>query len=405
MEGASDRTLMGVVYRALVHESLVPSSAAVIGRAALDAIARRERTTAEALPRDFGADLDRDAAFLERALPGAGPWWDVFKAMAWDSHMAHTAVNHQAFVTGMQARVRGEPLAAPGFFLWRQGDGRLAIADLDPAGSGHACGLQAGDVVLEVDGRPAGRANSEVLPFYAAPAGASFDLTIERDGTRRGARLELAATDVPCVTERRLDGGVGHLRVRWFAASNDARQDAGALARRAVEAMAADGAPGIVIDVRSGIGGQLSAANTIISLLCDATVVGAHRYENGAVETYERNAPMAWPGATVAVLMNEQTVSAAEYLALGLEELAGAVLVGTETAGGLNGLRFIDLADGYRLALPHGTAIGPRSREARPGFRLQPRVPAANPTVRELAAGIDPALETARRTVLRHRSA
>jgi C-terminal processing protease CtpA/Prc len=158
-----------------------------------------------------------------------------------------------------------------------------------------------------------------------------------------------------------------------------------------------------VVDVRSGLGGQLSAANAIISLLCDAAVVGAHRYENGAVETYERNAAAAWCDAPVAVLMNEQTISAAEYLALGLEELAGAVLVGTATAGGLNGLRLVDLGDGYRLALPHGTTIGPRSREARPEFRLQPHVHAANPTVRELAAGVDPALEVARRSVLGQR--
>jgi hypothetical protein len=398
MELAPQRDLIGVVYRALVRDSLVPSDANRIGRSAVAAIARRGVDVV--LPPDFGADVERDAAFLAQSLPSEGPWWDVLTAMAWDSGVAHTAVTDAGFPARMMARLRGEPLTAPGFFLCRQSDGRLAVADVDPAGSGHACGLRAGDVVLTVDGRPARRANSEVLPFYTASPGARFDLAIERDGVHRQLLLELLPGDVPCVTERRLAGAVGHLRIRWFATSQDPRHDVGALARLAVASMVADGAAGIVIDVRSGLGGLLSAANDVISLLCDAAILGAHRTADDTVQTYPRTGPIAWPDARVAVLVNEQTISAAEYLALGLEELAGATLVGTPTAGGLNAIRFIDLADGYRLALPSETTIGPRSRAARPGFRLQPRAYAANPTVRELAAGVDPALETARRAIL-----
>jgi C-terminal processing protease CtpA/Prc len=398
MELAPQRDLIGIVYRALVRDSLVPSDAARTGRSAVAALARRGFDVV--LPPDFGADVERDAAFLVHSLPPDGPWWDVLTAMAWDSGVAHTAVTDSGFTAGMMARLRGEPLTAPGFFLWRQSDGRLAVADLDPTGSGHACGLRAGDVVLAVDGRPARRANSEVLPFYTAPTGARFDLTIERDGALGRVLLDLAPADVPCVTARRLDGGVGHLRVRWFATAKDDRHDVGALTRRAVASLVADGAQGIVIDVRSGLGGQLSAANDVISLLSDASVVGAHRTDDGVVKTYPRTGAYAWTSARVAVLVNEQTISAAEYLALGLEELAGATIVGTPTAGGLHTIRFVDLADGYRLALPFKTTIGPRSRAARPGFRLQPHVYAANPTVRELAAGDDPALETARRVLL-----
>jgi hypothetical protein len=400
MERVGGAQRIALVYRALVHESLVPSAPAVIGRAALAALARRGGGEAPVLPQDFGLDLDRDVAFLEGALQGAHPWWDVFAAMAWDSQVPHTAVTDDAFAAGMQARLRGEPLAAPGFFLWRQTDGRLAVADLDPAGSGHACGLRAGDVVVEVDGRRAGRANSEVLPFYTAPAGSSFDLVVERDGVPRRVRLDLASAPVACVTARRLADGVGHVRVRWFATSDDPRGDAGALTRAAAASLVADGAPGIVIDVRSGLGGLLSAANAILSLLCDAPVVGAHRDGTGGVERYDRTGPMVWRGAPIAVLVNEQTISAAEYLALGLEELAGAALVGTETAGGLNDLRFVDLGDGHRLALPGRATLGPRSLEPRPEFRLTPHLRAANPTVQELTAGRDPALETARQWVV-----
>ena len=390
---------MGIVYRGLVRDSAIPSDPRRIAAAAMMAIARRTGSPAVALPDGFGADLERDADVLTEALPGDGPWWDVLSAMAWHSDVPHTAVTDAGFAAGMAARMSGAPLAAPGFALWRLEDGRLGFADVDPAGSAHAAGIQPGDVLLEVDGRAAVRANSEVLPFHTAPAGAVFDLTTERDGARRRVRLTLEPGEVACVTQRAREGGVGHVRVRWFATSADARSDAGTLVREALSAMAAAGAPGVVIDVRSGLGGMLSASTTIVSALCDDDVVGADRDASGMVRTYPRVGAVCWPGAPVVVLVNEQTISAAEWLALGLEELAGAVLVGTPTAGGLNALRFIDLADGHRLAIPSGTVLGPRTRRARPGARLTPQVHAANPTARELAAGVDPALDVAVRTV------
>ena len=101
------------------------------------------------------------------------------------------------------------------------------------------------------------------------------------------------------------------------------------------------------------------------------------------------------------VLVNEQTISAAELLALALVELADAELVGASTAGGLNEFRQMELADGYRLVVPFRAAVGPRSREPRPGHRLEPQVRVVNARPVELAAGLDPQLETARRRVLR----
>ncbi len=394
------RRWMDVVYRALVEQSPIPSEPRRIGQAAVEAMARSRGVAPEPLPAWFGEDLDRDLAWLTARLPDEGPWWAVYQAMAWDSGVPHTAVVSSTFAAGMAALTSGEPWASPGFFLWRQPDGRLAVADLDERGSGHASGLRQGDVVISADDLPVRRANSEVLRFYAAPAGSAFSLQVEREGGTAVIRLVMQPGEVPAVVTRRMEEEVGYLSVRWFSASADPAKDVAVQARSALKQMADDGARGLVVDLRSGLGGHPAAVVGIASALCSADVVLSLSDGEAEVRDMARSGDPVWLGPPIAVLLNEQTISAAEYLALALSELAGAVLVGTPTAGGLNTIRATELAEGYRLLLPQGRAIGPRSRRPLPGDRLQADVPAANPTASELAAGLDPALETARRRVL-----
>ena len=178
-----------------MRDSLIPCDAGRVGRAALAAMALGSPGSEVRLPAWFGSDAERDASFLA-------------------------------------ARMRGEPLAAPGFFLSRQRGGRFTVVGVDVACSPHACGVRAGGVLTHVDGRPAVRANSQVLPLYAAAAGAVFRLGIEPGGWPLEVRLVLARGEVPSVVWWRLEDGVRVVRVRWFASSPDGRGDTATLVRR-----------------------------------------------------------------------------------------------------------------------------------------------------------------------------
>lgn len=395
MPQGNGRALMGIVYRALVIDSPLPSEPRSIGGLAVAAVAALTAGEPAELPDWFGHDVERDVAWLSALLPGEGPWWPVFRAMAWGSGKPHTNLAAPTFMAGIRAQMSGRPLTSPGFFLWRQADGRLAVADLDERGSGHASGLRAGDVVISIDGAPATRASSEVLPLYAAAAGSELDLLVERSGEVIPIRLRLVPGDVPGVVHRLLPNGIGYLSVRWFAVSEEPSRDVAALARAALRELAEGQATGLVIDLRSGLGGMANASVSIAAALCEAEVLLSIRGGDGVDRDTRRIGDPLWLERPLAVLINEQTVSAAEFLAIALEEEAGAVLVGTATSGGLNTVRFQELADGYHLALPDAIAIGPRSRAPRPGHRLQPHLVVANPDTAELAAGIDPQLEAA----------
>jgi C-terminal processing protease CtpA/Prc len=389
--------VISTVYRVLARDSDVPTDPRVLAEIALRTIGEATGYLSPAPPKGFGNDVERDAAWLAAAIPPGVSALAIATAMAWECGVPHTQVSDETFRSGMAALLAGVPRVAPGFALWRQADGRQAVADVDVRGFGWACGLRAGDVMLTVDGRDVRRPNGEVMPFYTGAPGTTRSLRIDRHGDVVDIDIVFAPGTVPSVTVERLQDGTGHMKVRWFARSEDPEQDTATLARRAIADLAADDAPGIVIDVRSGMGGDAAAVASIVSALCesDGTIVDVV-HTDGRRARYARTGPVLWPGATIAMLVNEMTVSSAEYLTIALEELADAVVVGKPTAGGLNGIGFFDLGDGYALATPHGTALGPRSGAGRPGMRIEPHVQVDNPTPAELRNGTDPALEVAR---------
>lgn len=333
---------------------------------------------------------------MSQAVGGDGPWWDVIAAMTRAADKPHVGFADEASVKALGGLQMGRPLTTPGIALCRASDQRLVTSEADPRGWAHASGLRRGDVVLTIDGQTPRASGLELLRFSAAAIDQVFVLDIERAGQR--LRLELVARpgDVPVVEQRLLHGPIGYVRVRWFAAADDERADTAAAVRSATEDFPAE-TLGLIVDLRSGMGGSLQAVVGILTALTSAGTVLAFQDENDEPRLHARNGARVWPDKPVAVLINEQTQSAAEFLAIGLQELAGAALVGTPTAGALNLIRFVELGDGYRLLVPGQVGLGPRSLSEFPGHRLRPTVAVPNPTVSEVATGTDRQLEAAQR--------
>ena len=384
---ADHRAVIALAYRSLVRDTLLPSDPTVIGRAALAG-------PGITLPVGFGSDVERDAEWLARQAAEA-PVWPVIQAMAHAADKPHTGLSTIARGARLAALQTGAPEVNPGFAAWLQPDGRLAVADVDARGSAHAGGLRQGDLIETLDGVPPRASGLEIMRFYSAAAGAKLVLQVDRGGQRLSVDMVMRRGDVPVVTYQTLPGDVAYVNVRWFASSEDARTDTAASVRSALAAFVAQAAQGVVIDLRSGMGGSIKAVASIISAMSAADSVVASLDSDGLPVKVPRNGVRIWPDLPIAVLVNEQSTSAAEFLAIGLEELSGAALVGTPTSGGLNFLRFVDLGEGYVLALPGAPGLGPRSLAARSGHRLVPTIRVPNPSASQLVAGVDGQLEAA----------
>jgi C-terminal processing protease CtpA/Prc len=126
---------------------------------------------------------------------------------------------------------------------------------------------------------------------------------------------------------------------------------------------------GLIIDVRSNSGGYVHLMRNTIALFHSGGSIGS---TSGRTERTEQQIPegQTIPGLAdlpIAVLISDETASAAEMFAAGMQVLGRAVIVGMPSAGNTENLYSYTYDDGSRLLLaqvayrlPDGTLIEDR---------------------------------------------
>jgi C-terminal processing protease CtpA/Prc len=377
-------------YLALVQESLVPADPRTIAMAALEVM-----SPATALPSRFGTDAQRDADWLSAQAGSVVAPWDAINAMARAAAIAHVGFVTPGLRRGMRALGEGRPLSTPGFSVHRLSDGRTVVRDLVAGGSAQLSGLREGDVLTRIGDERVSRQTTLVMPLIARPAGDLVLLEIERD--RKPLRIEMRMVDAgqTSVDSRLLDDGLAYVRIRWFSQSDDPMRDTASLARAAFQSLAEQGARGLVLDLRSALGGAGEVA--VASALADGDIIyHVQQPMTKPPEPVRRAGARIWPERPVVVLVNEQTVSAGEALALSLRELTHCLIVGQTTAGGLTEFSRVRLSSEYALIIPTGLVLGPVTRQDQPGHAVRPDVELPNAGIDDLVQGRDPQLQAAR---------
>jgi len=346
-----------------------------------------------ALPGTFGRDVTRDADWLAAQARDLSSPWPVVDTMARAAGIVHLALVTPARRQGIRALGTGEPLSSPGFNLYPLADGRLVVCDVVAGASAAASGLRPGDVLEEVDGRQAAR----VDPFFITtlPAGTNVTLKINRGHGSTTVMLHLIKAEVRPVEGRLLDDGNAYVRVRWFARSANPEHDTPARFRRVLQALLEQGARGLVLDLRSALGG--SGEVNMASALCDGEIIYSIRKPLAApARPVPRDGARVWPDRPIAILQNRCTTSAGEGLTLALRELGHAIVVGETSGGGLTEFDFVPLAEGHGVIIPRGVVLGPVSGQCPADYAIKPDLVVSNPGIDEILSGRDRQLDAAR---------
>jgi carboxyl-terminal processing protease len=271
---------------------------------------------------------------------------------------------------------------------------RWAAQDVHAGGPAATGGLQAGDVVLSVDGKPILPPDQ---PTFAM--GAEFSLTVRRATDDLALRITVPLPsskkqpycEPTAVFMSRLDPNTGYLKVAIFPGLlglNVAREiDAAVAALTDCDRM--------VIDLRGHLGGGLGVLR-LMSYLTPAKLpigitVSRKRAEGGykredlpkldRLPTHLPNplaiaslalkfggrdssvamvaeglGPQRWHGR-IAILVNQHTVSAGEMVAAFAAENRLATIVGSETAGRLIPGSGTHVGDGYMLIMPRAEYV------------------------------------------------
>ena len=219
----------------------------------------------------------------------------------------------------------------------------LEIVEVAAGGPAEAGGLQPGEIITAVDGFSlAGEARYEGADKIQGEEGTAVTLEIlGTDGATRTVELIRASLDSDPVTARMLDGKVGYVALANFYDHSAQRLE------EEVARLQEEGATALVFDMRNNGGGYLSELTEMLDFLLPEGPIFISRDRAGQEEVTQSDA--ACVELPMAVLVNANTYSAAEFFAAELQERGVAVIVGEPTSG-----------KGYSqqtFALPHGGAV------------------------------------------------
>ena len=299
------------------------------------------------------ADRDAYIGVLERAL-----------GQLYDSH-AHLATN-------TMNSPRLVPTQADVMAGWR--DGRAIITDVRRGSAAERAGLQAGQEVLAINGKTVAAATAEFEPAFLRsrdPAADDWALRVALAGRHAASPIRL---DIGPDTARRrlayvpdfpepgrlLDAavirGIGYLRVNNSLGTQDLVRDFDS----ALDSMA--GARALVIDLRdTPSGGTSSVARGIIGRLVDRE--SPYQRHELVEEFRDTGIRRIWTeyvaprgsffGGPVVVLVGPWTGSMGEGLAIGLNAVRGAPVLGRPMARLLGALGEVTLpASGITVRIP-----------------------------------------------------
>lgn len=233
--------------------------------------------------------------------------------------------------------------------------GGMRIESVTPGGPAEEAGILVGDVLLSVDGEqvlPLGVSGTRelvrgeegtTLAMHFLRDGEAYDVTVER----RSIQTEVAACEL-------LDGKIGYIRIENF----DERCAEETIA--CIDEMVDAGAKALLFDVRFNPGGYADELVKVLDyLLPEGELFRSVDYA-GHEEIDRSDADcIALP---MAVLVNEESYSAAEFFAAALQEYEWATIVGSQTYGKGNFQSAFRLSDGSMVNLSIGKYYTPNGR-------------------------------------------
>ena len=230
-------------------------------------------------------------------------------------------------------------------------DGLLIVA-VTQGGPAEEAGLLVGDVLVAVEEtRIAGMSTGEVKNLVRGEEGTWVNLTVARDGREETIPVERRTIQVAVATYTMLEKNVGLVRIANF----DTRCAEETIS--AIEALLEQGAQALIFDVRGNPGGYASELVEILDYLLPEgdlfrTVDYAGREHTDTSDESCLELPMA-------VLVNGDSYSAAEFFAAALREYDWAVIVGQKTCGKGYFQNTLPLSDGSAVGLSVGKYFTP----------------------------------------------
>ena len=232
-----------------------------------------------------------------------------------------------------------------------EGEG-FQIMEVTPGGPAEEAGLQPDDVLIRVEDQDVREIDvSQVRNYVRGEEGTLVSLTVLRGEEELTFSVERRQIQSPVATGTLLEDGVGLVTIENF----DSRCAEESIA--AIESLLEQGAQKLIFDVRNNPGGYSDELVKLLDyLLPEGDLFRTERYDG---QEHVDTSDASCLDVPMAVLVNADSYSAAEFFAAALQEYEAAVVVGTQTCGKGYFQTTYQLSDGSAVALSIGKYFTP----------------------------------------------
>lgn len=216
-----------------------------------------------------------------------------------------------------------------GILMQKYEDSGVEVVECYEGAPGDVAGLQAGDIILAVDGQTlAGLELSDVSSMIKNSTADSVILTINREDAEETFDLTVQIRDVELtyVSYQMYDEEIGYIAISEFTGVTEKQYE------EAFERLKEQGMEKLIVDLRGNPGGLYTSVCGILDdILPEGLLVYTEDKYGKREETWsDEEAPLA---IEMAVLVNENSASASEIFAGALQDYEAAIVVGTTTYG------------------------------------------------------------------------
>lgn len=312
----------------------------------------REQTPAEAKTAEIGAYLDRffiddydeeklaDAA-ASAMVEATGDRWSYYltaeEKSSYDEQMQNAYVGIGVTITAQKEL------------------GGMRIEAVTADGPAEEAGLLTGDIITEVEGeKTLDLGMTGTRTKVRGEEGTFVTLTILRGVESFPVSVERRSIQTPVATYEMLDGQIGYIKIANFDTRCAEETNA------AMDELIAQDAKALIFDVRNNGGGYKNELVKVLDKILPEGILFQSEDYQGSKQIDRSDADCI--DLPMAVLVNQDSYSAAEFFAAAIQEYDWGTVVGTKTVGKGNFQTAFTLSDGSMLNLSIGKYYTPQGR-------------------------------------------
>ena len=315
-------------------------------------LTQRGQTPVEAKTAEIGAYLDTffiddydedklaDAA-AAAMIAATGDRWSYYltaeEKSSYDEQMKNAYVGIGVTITAQEAL------------------GGMRIEAVTAGSPAEEAGILVGDLITEVEGeKTLDLGMTGTRAKVRGKEGTFVTLTVLRGEESFPVTVERRSIQTPVAAYEMLDGQIGYIRIANFDSRCAEETNA------AMDELIAQGAQALIFDVRYNGGGYKDELVKVLDkILPEGILFQSEDYQGTKQTDRSDEGCIELP---MAVLVNQDSYSAAEFFAAAIQEYGWGTVVGTKTVGKGNFQTAFTLSDGSMLNLSIGKYYTPQGR-------------------------------------------